>query len=371
MKSEAMARSGRILRHSQWDAGLIVLSGVHGLLLLSTPSIWLIALGFWWNGNTIAHNFIHLPFFRSVPMNRAFSAWLTLLLGVPQTLWRQRHLAHHAQRRWRLHFNGQLLFESCVLLALWGTLLICAPNFFATVYLPGIALGLGLCHMQGRYEHVRGAVSHYGRVYNWLFFNDGYHVEHHERPSEHWRAIPHRKPSHLAPSRWPAVLRWLDAFNLTMLEKLVLKSGWLQRLVLRCHEKAFRRLWPKLKHHDKVVIVGGALFPRTALIVERLAPEAEIEVIDCCAEHIERARSFFGMRVRFVEQRFNPAQPGSEGRKLLVIPLSFDGDKESIYQMQSRGPILVHDWIWRRRGVGVVVSWLLLKRLNLIEPCAG
>ena len=28
--------------------------------------------------------------------------------------------------------------------------------------------------------------------------------------------------------------------------------------------------------------------------------------------------------------------------------------------------VLVHDWIWARRGRGVVVSWLLLKRLNLV-----
>jgi hypothetical protein len=28
--------------------------------------------------------------------------------------------------------------------------------------------------------------------------------------------------------------------------------------------------------------------------------------------------------------------------------------------------LLVHDWLWRRRGRGVAISWLLLKRLNLI-----
>ncbi len=365
MRTAAMARSGGILRHSHWDAVLIALSGVHGALLITAPSIWVIALGFWWNSNTIAHNFIHLPFFRSVWMNRAFSAWLTLLLGVPQALWRQRHLAHHAERCWHFHFSRQLALESCLVVALWGTIVICAPLFFAKVYLPGIALGLAFCHLQGRYEHLRGTVSHYGRLYNWLLFNDGYHAEHHERPSEHWRQLPHRKVHHAASSRWPAVLRWFDPFNLTMLEKMVLQSRWLQQLV------PFRRLWPRLKHHGKAVIVGGALFPRTALIVERLAPEMEIEVIDCRAEHIDRARVFFGSGVRFVEQHFSPAQPGLEGNSLLVIPLSFDGDREAVYQMQSRGSILVHDWIWRRRGVGVVVSWLLLKRLNLIEQDAG
>jgi len=27
----------------------------------------------------------------------------------------------------------------------------------------------------------------------------------------------------------------------------------------------------------------------------------------------------------------------------------------------------VHDWIWHRRGEGVIVSWALLKRLNLVK----
>src|SRR5438445_11583313 len=83
----------RILRHSRWDALLIALSAVQAVLLASRPSLWLIAVGLWWNANTISHNFIHLPFFRSRRLNRLFSAWLTLLLGIPQTLWRERHLA--------------------------------------------------------------------------------------------------------------------------------------------------------------------------------------------------------------------------------------------------------------------------------------
>jgi fatty acid desaturase len=29
-------------------------------------------------------------------------------------------------------------------------------------------------------------VSSYGRIYNWLFFYNGYHAEHHFRPKVHW-----------------------------------------------------------------------------------------------------------------------------------------------------------------------------------------
>src|SRR6185436_17909621 len=84
-----------LLRHSRWDAVLVALSFAHGLLLLFAPSILLIGIGLWWSTNTIGHNFIHLPFFRSRRFNRLFSLYLTAVTGVPQTLWRDRHLAHH------------------------------------------------------------------------------------------------------------------------------------------------------------------------------------------------------------------------------------------------------------------------------------
>src|SRR5215212_5119018 len=82
----------RILRNSKWDVLLVGLALVHGALLLLFPSPVLIALGMWWNANTIAHNFIHRPFFNSRWLNRAFSFYLSLVLGIPQSLWRARHL---------------------------------------------------------------------------------------------------------------------------------------------------------------------------------------------------------------------------------------------------------------------------------------
>src|SRR5687768_5588521 len=90
----------RVLRHSRWDALLVGLAALHGAVLLLTASPVLIAVGMWWNANTIAHNFIHRPFFASRWLNRLFSFYLSLVLGIPQTIWRSRHLAHHADRPW-------------------------------------------------------------------------------------------------------------------------------------------------------------------------------------------------------------------------------------------------------------------------------
>ena len=52
------------------------------------------ALVVWWTSNTIAHLFIHRPFFRRRSANRLFALGMSLALGIPQTLWRDRHLAH-------------------------------------------------------------------------------------------------------------------------------------------------------------------------------------------------------------------------------------------------------------------------------------
>src|SRR5260370_24305102 len=82
-------------RLASWDALLVALALAHGGVLLACPSVSIIAIGIWWNANTISHNFIHRPFFPSSALNKAFSCYLSLLLGFPQSLWRARHLMHH------------------------------------------------------------------------------------------------------------------------------------------------------------------------------------------------------------------------------------------------------------------------------------
>jgi len=363
----------RLLRHTAWDAIFVVLAFLQGVVVLFVPSIWLIALGLWWNANTISHNFIHRPFFRSRTANDLFSAYLSLLLGIPQILWRDRHLAHHAQVPWRPRRNLALLVEACLVLALWSGLAAQMPRFFLTVYLPGWALGLCLCQLQGYYEHVRGAVSHYGRLYNLLFFNDGYHVEHHARPAEHWRRLPQSRIQAATASGWPAVLRWLEALSLDSLERLVLQSRTLQRFVLRNHERAFRKILTRLPALRKVGIVGGGLFPRTALVMQRLIPDAQLTIIDASAENLQWARSFVKGDVHFTH-RFYDGDSCDElvaGMDLLVIPLAFTGDRAAIYRLPPTPYVLVHDWLWCWRKAGAVISLPLFKRLNLVRQSAA
>lgn len=344
---------------------LVALAAAHACLLLALPSPLVVALGLWWNANTVAHNFIHRPFFHSRAQNAFFSLFLTLLLGFPQSLWRRRHLAHHAGRRPDARWDAELVAETALLAALALALVLVAPAFLVGAYAPGYSLGLGLCWLQGHYEHVNGTASHYGRLYNLLFFNDGYHVEHHAFPSARWSELPGHVSRGARASRWPAVLRWLDALSLEGLERQVIPSPRLRRFVLACHARAFRRLLPGLAGIRHVKIVGGGLFPRTALILREVLPGARLTIIDHSAENLASARRFLDGDVGFVLRSYEP--PPSEDADLVVVPLAYVGDRRAFYR-HPPSPVVVHDWIWRRRGSSAVVSWLLLKRLNLIRP---
>jgi hypothetical protein len=52
---------------------------------------------------------------------------------------------------------------------------------------------------------------------------------------------------------------------------------------------------------------------------------------------------------------------------LVILPLAFDGDRARAYANPPARAMLVHDWIWAPHGQSVVISWLLLKRLNLVR----
>jgi hypothetical protein len=154
--------------------------------------------------------------------------------------------------------------------------------------------------------------------------------------------------------------------GLNGLERWVIRSRMLQQFVLQRHERAFRQLLPPLPRTPRVAIVGGGLFPRTLLILQRLLPDARFVVIDCSARNIDAARAFLSERVEFVNEFYD----GDLVREsdLVVFPLAFVGDRAALYHQPPAAVVVIHDWIWRRRGVSTVISPLLFKRLNLVRP---
>jgi hypothetical protein len=358
----------RVFAHTAWDGLGVGLSAAHAAVLLTAPPFFVVACLLWWNANTIAHGFIHLRFFRAEWANRLYSALLTLVLGFPQTLWRERHLAHHGSRPWAFTLSGGLAVESAIVVGLWLFLAVGRPAFFWSAWVPGVLLGLGLCGLHGYYEHARGRLSHRGWLYNRLFLNDGFHVEHHRDPARHWKDLP-LSPTSGEPSAWPPVLRWIDDIGLEGLERLVLRSRRLERFMLATHERAFAKLLPAPGEVRGVVIVGGGMHPRTALVLGKLLPGARLTILDASLRHLRMAGGRLQVGVRLVHARFDPggATALPADTDLVVIPLSFQGDRRQVCRRPPARHVLVHDWIWRRPGEGVVVSWWLLKKLVLVR----
>jgi hypothetical protein len=160
------------------------------------------------------------------------------------------------------------------------------------------------------------------------------------------------------------VLRWLEGFNLVLLERLVLRSRSLQRFVLDRHERALRKLLVDQPPIEQVGIVGGGLFPRTALILQRLLPGARLFLIDANPDHLAIARTLIQGNVEFIHGWYDPST--HRGYDLLVVPLAFVGDRAALYRQPPAPVVLIHDWIWNRVGAGTIVSPLLLKRLNKV-----
>lgn len=402
-------------RHSPRDAWVVALPAL--LALLAPIALWLsghgpwgmslatcaIGLVVWWVSNTAAHIHLHTPVFRARGLNRGFSLALSLLTGVPQTIWRARHLAHHrGEGPGPLHLGLQGSLELALVAHLWLALAVLAPGFFALVYLPGFLLGLGLCQLQGLGEHPHGhpgGVSHHARLYNLAWLNDGFHAEHHRWPGAHWTTLPARALADAPRSPWPPVLRGLAlaprpalviARALGLLERLALASPRLQARLIASHARALTRLLPDLatclpqhvlsdmsqtpaddpaRAPLRIAVIGGGLFPRTALALARVWPAARVTIVDADATHLARARAHLAAcehpDLELVHATWDPRAP--QTHDLIIVPLALVGDREAVYTAPGP-PRLVHDWIWRRRGPGVVVSWPLLKRLNLVRP---
>ena len=362
---------------------------------MSVAAIWLaIGVGTCWNANTVAHIHLHTPLRATQAGNAAVSLGLTLLLGIPQQLWRRRHFAHHGLQP--LGAQGQSRAEAAALVLAAGLFAAAAPRTFFGLFVPGSLLGLGLCALQGWGEHHRApdGLDHHGRLYNRLWFNDGHHAAHHRDPDRHFSDLAtqgHRcsaEGARLCCSPWPPVLRFLPALAHTLsrrapaalldaLERRALTLAPLQRLLLASHAPALRQLLQRLhgQNIEHVVIVGGGLFPRSALLLGQLLPQARFTLLDAAPSHLDQALNFLPpplrARIDLVCARFDPALPVA--CDLLVVPLALQGDRRALYRRAPAPRLLVHDWAWHMAGAASArVPWFLCKRINLVigDPSA-
>ena len=201
------------------------------------------------NINGISHNFIHNPYFRSPLLNRLFGVVESLACCFSQTYYDVVHMQHHkgnsdkqddhgettdwisiyrhghddeAENVWSYTFlsffrdnpaaisrelkkRGETEVrwgnvELGTFIAMLITMAVVGSDGtvlnwrFIAYFLPFMYLGHCFSYLNGYYRHFGGnpdepiawGVSSYGKVYNWIFFNNGYHAEHHFRPKCHW-----------------------------------------------------------------------------------------------------------------------------------------------------------------------------------------
>jgi fatty acid desaturase len=195
------------------------------------------------NINGVGHNFIHNPFFRWPLLNRLFSLSQSVACCFSQTYYDAVHMQHHKGNSDRQDENGETIDWlsiyrhghdgeaenpwSYIFLsyfrdnpaairrelkkrnnsdAVWGnvelaafvvtlvTMAILNWRFIVFYFLPFYYLGHCFSYLNGYYRHyganpdkpIAWGVSSYGKIYNWLFFYNGYHAEHHFRPKVHW-----------------------------------------------------------------------------------------------------------------------------------------------------------------------------------------
>jgi fatty acid desaturase len=208
-------------------------------------------------------------------LNVAFGIFNSLLIGGPQTLYRLHHLHHHKfnndaidlatgttrdltstwrhsaspareenfltyallgyfrsdfgyllreakRRRWL----GRVIAETAAIVALLACFAVLNPRGLVWFYLPVWYVGNVAAQAENYLEH-RGAmpgnrktdsVSSYGMLYNLVWFNNGYHQEHHYRPQVHWTRIPEVKDL-LPPESERRVVRGAHWFNFSPVER--------------------------------------------------------------------------------------------------------------------------------------------------------
>jgi fatty acid desaturase len=224
------------------------------------------------NYQAVAHSFIHHPFFSSWRANRLFSVISSLALQAPQTLYRAHHLDHHRYNNDALdattgrtkdssstyrysrepgreehviayallgplrvdygHYYGWakkrgdarlMWIETAALIVYFAVLGLANWRGLVFFFLPVFYLGQSAALAHNYCEHsgatpgdrLRDSVSCYGWLYNKLWFNEGYHQEHHFRPQVHWTELPALRATMLPESQRRVVrhIHWLNAFR--------------------------------------------------------------------------------------------------------------------------------------------------------------
>ena len=275
----------QLFAHSRWDAVMVAVSlteivlTAYGTLRWGVTSLVAsVLIGLFCsvlnclNYMSIAHSFIHHPFFSSRALNKVYSVVISVSLQAPLTLYRAHHLEHHRHNndrpdpltgrtkdgsstfrygrprgaeehvlsyaligplrvdygylygRARKRGDAALTWTETAAIALF-MLVLGLVNWRGLVcfYIPVLYVGQAFALVHNYCEHhgaiagnrLTDSVSCYGRLYNLFWFNEGYHQEHHFRPTVHWTKLPGVRSQMLPESQRRVVphAHWLNVLD--------------------------------------------------------------------------------------------------------------------------------------------------------------
>ena len=288
--------------------------------------------------------------------------------GIPQSLWRERHLRHHADAIGAFAGPGGVALRQAWS-ARCGSRWRPGSAFFVAVYLPGYLRWPGLCRAAGPLR-ARGRHDQSLRPALQLAASSTTAIT---SSITCGRASTGRSAAarHIGPVRERAAGRRCFGGSTRLIQPRCARTAGAAldaaaALRRRAHERAFRALLPRAAAVRRVTIVGGGLFPRTALVLRRLLPDATLTIVDAQPGNLETARGFVdGARAAAPDCSMPASRP--------TTPIS--------WSFHCRSSAIAHGstTIRRRRrsscttgsggraATGVTVSWMLLKRLNLVR----
>lgn len=227
------------------------------------------------NYQCVSHYHIHRPYFRAKVLNDLFSIFNSLALGVPQSLYHVHHIYHHKGNNDRrdpvtgttvdfassyrhskdpnveegfisFSLKGpiraeivplvregirqgrtlQIVLEFLAMGLFWLALALLSWKNFALFYLPLWFFGQVLNYAENWLEHfgashlspLDNSASCYNAFYNWIWFNNGYHQEHHYRPGVHWSELPSVRSLMLDDSK-RRIVPYCHLFNLPWIQR--------------------------------------------------------------------------------------------------------------------------------------------------------
>jgi len=208
------------------------------------------------NYQCVAHNFCHNVFFKSKTLNVCFSVINSLANTFPQTLFKYHHFNHHTSTNDKAKKYGETKDRTSIyryakelgepegfwsysfkspfrtdMIKLWKDTerkggaklaifeMVWLAGFLTVIFLTNwqygfivifvLYLGQALSFAENYAEHgntintsnLDNAVSSYTNWYNFIWFNNGYHQEHHYRPQVHWTEVPNLKEKMLDNSK--------------------------------------------------------------------------------------------------------------------------------------------------------------------------